>query len=161
MKRTQQQPRNVDAVTDLTRRGCQFRFEQGMPHECPGQLMISTNPQLVNYWSASTLQASRTLGFTICAIPGHRGIARRARLVMNSKTLAAGSLGSWWIGMPSFRRKICCLQRLELSAIEGKDATCWICHVFVTLRKTKGLRIHASPCFIWLLDLGSNQGPTD
>ena len=26
-----------------------------MPHECPGQLMIGTNPQLVNYWSASTL----------------------------------------------------------------------------------------------------------
>ena len=51
-------------------------------------------------------QVSRTSGFTICAIPGHRGIARRERRAMNSKTWEAGSRGRWWIGMPSTGQSI-------------------------------------------------------
>ena len=43
----------------------------------------------------------------------------------------------------SFRRKTCCLQRLELRDRE-EGVTCWSCHVFVTLRKTKGLHFRAS-----------------
>ena len=134
----------------------QFHEIIGIVPELVGMIRGPTRPGTTR-WQKRGL---RTSVFTTCATPGHPGTARREHPAMNSRTWAAGSRERWWTATPNLRQRTCYPQRPALSAGEVAR-TWWNFHVFVTFRKTKGLHLRASPCFIWLLNLGSNQGPTD